>query len=342
MEHNIDLKNYEIRTDLLVETIENNKDDFNVEEEMYKKVKISRVEVDDLNSKKIGKKKGNYITIEFSDITDFSNREDVGKALEKELELILKLNNISKNDSCLVIGLGNSKSTPDSLGPKAIESILITRHLFLLTTPKDGIRSVCAITPGVMGNTGIETSDIINNLISSIKPNFIIVIDALAASSIDRVNKTIQITDSGISPGSGVGNTRKELSSDIFNIPVIAIGVPTVVDAATIVSDTLTYLFKHLSYIKDNFKENKLIVNRYNYLDKIKDKNLNDTEKKEVSGLIGLLSESDKKRLIKEVLTSIDYDLMVTPKEIDFLIDKLSGVISGAINNSLHDSATHY
>ena len=257
---------------------------------------------------------------------------------------ILTINNINNKEECLIIGLGNSKSTPDSLGPKVIDKVLVTRHLFELNTNVEkGIRKVSALSPGVMANTGIETYDIITSLIHKIKPKFLIVIDALASSSIDRINKTIQITDTGIHPGSGVGNNRKELSKDTLNIPVIAIGVPTVVDSTTIVSDTITYLFKHLSYIKNNYHQNKLIFTRTNkYIDKIKNNDLSEEEKKELSGIIGILSEKEKKELINEVLTSINYNLIVTPKEIDFLIDKLSEVISGSINNSLHESINNY
>ena len=194
-----------------------------------------------------------------------------------------------------------------------------------------------------MGYTGIETTDIIVSLIKKIKPKFVIAIDSLCASSVERLNKTIQLTDTGIHPGSGVGNNRKEISKETLSIPVIAIGVPTVVDASTIVDDTFNYLFMHLSYLKDNYEENKLIVKRFdNYLDKIKNGNLSNDERELIGGIIGNLSNEDKKRLIDEVLNSIGYNLIVTPKEIDFLIDKLSNVISSSINNALHEAVSDY
>ena len=165
----------------------------------------------------------------------------------------------------------------------------------------------------------------------------------MCASSVERLNKTIQITDTGIHPGSGVGNNRKEISKEVLGIPVIAIGVPTVVDASTIVNDTINYLFMHLSYLKNNFEENKLIVKRFgNYLEKIKKSNLNDEDKEIIGGIIGNLNDEDKKRLINEVLDSINYNLIVTPKEIDFLIDKLSDLISSSINNALHNNVNNY
>lgn len=337
----IDLKNANIRTDLIVESLSNS--NF-ITSENVDNIKISRVVVDNKNKEIINKKEGNYVTIEFLDITNYEDREKVGKCLEKEIKKILEINNINNDDECLIIGLGNDKSTADALGPKTIENILVTRHLFLLNVNvKKGMRKVSAITPGVMGNTGIETSDIICSVINKINPKFVIAIDSLCASSVERLNKTIQITDAGIHPGSGVGNHRKEISKDTLSIPVIAIGVPTVVDASTIVNDTINYLFMHLSYLKNNYDESKLIFKRFgNYLDKIKDSDLTDEEKEIIGGMIGNLSDEEKKRLINEVLESINYNLIVSPKEIDFLIDKLSNVISSSINNSLHDSVSNY
>ena len=337
----INLNNYNIRTDLILETLDNN--DY-ITCEKYNDISISRVVVNKKNKDIIKRKEGNYITIEFIDITNYEDRENVGKCLEKELQNILKLNNINASDEVLIIGLGNKKSTADALGPKTIENILVTRHLFLLdTSVKEGIRNVSAIIPGVMGNTGIETTDIIVSVINKVKPKFIIVIDSLCASSVERLNKTIQITDTGIYPGSGVGNNRKEISKDTLGIPVIAIGVPTVVDASTIVNDTINYLFMHLSYLKNNYEENKLIVKRFgNYLEKIKTGKLTEEEKELVGGMLGNLDNDDKKRLINEVLESIDYNLIVTPKEIDFLIDKLSDLLSSSVNNALHNVVKNY
>jgi len=337
----INLNNCNIRTDLILESLDNN--DY-ITCEKNDDISISRVVVNEENKDIIKRKEGNYITIEFVDITNYEDREKVGKCLERELKNILKLNNIDPSDEVLIIGLGNKKSTADALGPKTIENILVTRHLFLLNAKvKEGMRTVSAIIPGVMGNTGIETTDIVISVINKIKPKFIIAIDSLCASSVERLNKTIQITDTGIYPGSGIGNNRKEMSKDILGIPVIAIGVPTVVDASTIVNDTINYLFMHLSYLKNNYEENKLVVKRFgNYLDKIKTGKLSEEEKELVGGILGNLDDVDKKKLINEVLESINYNLIVTPKEIDFLIDKLSDLLSSSINNALHNAVTNY
>lgn len=339
MSHEIDLKNYDIRSDMVLDSIENRSITIDRDINEYDKIRVTKVTVDKENSELLSKKEGNYITIEFNDFTDTDNKNKLIKVLEEEFRNMLVKNNIVLSDSCLIIGLGNDKSTPDSLGPKVISNINVTRHLFVLKeNVANGVRCVSALSPGVMASTGIETFDTISSLVKEIKPSFVIVIDALAASSIERVNKSIQITDTGIHPGSGVGNMRKEISFDTLGIPVFAIGVPTVVESSIIVYDTINYLFKHISYIKDNKNKNKLILNRYNYLSKIKDKDLSVEEKRDVSGLLGELSDNERKSLIYEVLSSLNYNFIVTPKEIDFLIDKLTYIIAISINNCLHES----
>lgn len=337
--HRIDLKNVNIHTDLVIEQINDKK---LIKEEVINNIKISRVVMDKNNL--LNKKEGNYITIELTDITNYEDRENVGKVLVNEIKDILNKNNIKDNYECLVIGLGNKKSTPDALGPMVIDNILVTRHLFELNADvKKGIRKVSAIIPGVMGNTGIETIDIIKGIVDNVKPKFIIVIDSLCASSIERLNKTIQLTDTGIHPGSGIGNMRKEISKDTLGIPVIAIGVPTVVESVTIVNDTLEYMFMHLNYLKNNYETSKLVVKRNNnYLDKIKSSKVSNEDKEILGGIIGSLDEEKKKDLISEVLNNINYNLIVTPKEIDFIIEKLANVISNSINNAINREVDNY
>ena len=333
-----DLKKYNIRTDLLVESIKDNnniKPVINIED----KIKITTVKVDEKMEKLINKKQGNYITIEFEDVTDFTNKEKVKEVFSKELKKMLANLKITKNSYCLIIGLGNDKSTPDSLGPLSINNIIVTSHLFELQNV-EGFMKVSAINPGVMGQTGIETSKVVLSLIETLKPDFVLVIDALASQSLDRVNKTIQLTDTGIHPGSGVSNSRKEISKEVVGIPVIAIGVPTVVDAVTIVSDTINYMYKHYSYSKQNIDNplNKLLFNiQPNYLKK--DVKVLKDDKEKLFGIVGSLSEYEMKQLIFEVLTPIGYNFMVTVKEIDFIIEKLSDVIGNGINMALHDNA---
>lgn len=338
MENN---KKFLLRTDLAIESLENIEGSNKVDIKTYTKddIKITKVVVSKDMEEVILKKEGMYITIEFNDITDFHQRENLGNILTDELKKILKVKKILDNYKCLVIGLGNESSTADALGPFTINNILVTRHLFLVdANVKKGIRNVAAISPGVMGQTGMETSELILNIVNTVKPDFLLVIDSLAASSLSRVNKTIQITDTGIAPGSGIGNRRKEISEKIYKIPVIAIGIPTVVDAITIVNDTIDMLYKHVSYIKNNESINKLVYRHFNNYDKQleKMKDLSKEEKESLLGMVGSLDEYEKKELLREVLEQTNYNLIVTPKEIDFLIEKLSKLLANSINNALH------
>lgn len=341
MKHEIDLKKYNIRTDLVSEVVTEDLDGIIKKVINEEDIIVTDITVLKKGSIKINKKEGNYITIEFNDITDYNNKEKVKKVFSKYLKKLLKKININKDDSCLIVGLGNDKSTPDSLGPNSINNILVTNHLFEIGEIESGFRKVSAIAPGVMGQTGIETSKIVLSLIETLKPDFVLVIDALASQSLERVNKTIQMTDTGIHPGSGVGNSRKEISKEVVNVPVIAIGIPTVVDAVTIVSDTINYMYKHYSYSKQNFDNpmNKLFFNTPNYLKKNIKINKNDKEK--LFGIVGSLSDDEIKQLIFEVLTPIGYNLMVTVKEVDFIMEKLSDVIGNGINMALHDKVDY-
>lgn len=336
MKNRINLSNFNIRTDLVIDN--EIKENIQQKKRINDNISITTINVEQELSKQLNKKIGTYITIEFTDITNHEDNQEIQNCLQQELTSLLKKKKISPTDECLILGLGNRLSTADSLGPMTIDKILVTRHLFELNTNvKKGIRSIAAISPGVMANTGIETYDIITSIVQKIKPKFLIAIDSLASSSINRINKTIQLTDTGIHPGSGIGNNRKEISYDTLKIPVIAIGVPTVVESSIIVNDTINYLFKHLSYIKDHYSQNKLIFGqRKGYLQKIENQNLTNEEKKEISGILGTLEEEQKRDLINEVLNSIDYNLIVTPKEIDFLIEKLSKTIANSINKSLN------
>ena len=338
MKNRIDLSKFHLRTDLIIDH------DITNCQRNYQKINdnigITTIRVDDNLSKEIHKESGTYTTIEFIDITNHEDKIEIEKYLTQELSKFLKILNIKERDEGLIIGLGNRFSTPDSLGPKVIDSIMVTRHLFELNTNvKEGIRSIAAISPGVMANTGIETFDIIDSIIKRIQPKFVIVIDALASSSIDRINQTIQLTDTGIHPGSGVGNHRKELSSSTLGIPVLAIGVPTVVESSIIVNDTINYIFKHISYLKEHYDTSKLVFRHSkNYIHQIKDLHLTEQEKKELSGILGVLPDRDKISLINEVLGNLQYNMIVTPKEIDFLIDSLGTTIANAINKSLHSA----
>ena len=329
--HEIDLSKFSLRTDLIIEQDINdqfinryNYDDIIVEDIILKKNKL------------FNKKEGKYVTITFKDVTDNNNYNKVLDVFINELSKILKYLKIKQTDSCLVIGLGNPNIISDALGSKTIENIIVTRHLYLLNNVDTKYRNVSILEPNVIGITGIDSFEIIKNIVSEIKPNFIIAIDSLCAADIRRLNKTIQITTSGITPGSGIGNQRCELSFDTLGVKVIAIGVPTVVDSSVIVSDTINYIIKKVSYLKNNKKKKDKLkpINKLNYIDN--DYKLADKEKKEILGYIGLLDNEKLKSLIWEVLSPIEANLIVTVKEIDLIIEKLSKLLGYGINKVMH------
>jgi spore protease len=311
-----------IRTDLAVEAREfynkqENKSDIpGVEVDVSEKenVTITRVKVvEEVGARIIGKPKGNYITIDVPKLreNDKDLHDEIGKILAKEVTSIVDLNDQSV---ILVVGLGNWNVTPDALGPRVIEHLLVTRHIkeYIPEQIDEGVRSVCAVAPGVLGITGIETSEIIRGIVDRVKPDLVIAIDALASRKMERISTTIQIADTGINPGSGVGNNRKELSRESMGVPVIAIGVPTVVDAATMASDTIDLVVDSL--ISQSPKDGEF----YNML---KD-----------------MDKGEKHKLINEVISPFVGNLMVTPKEIDRLIDDIAIVVANGLNLALHPS----
>ena len=329
--HKVDLSKYDLRTDLIIEE--------NVSNIINNSYSVDDIKVDDIILKtgnKLNKKAGKYITISFNDVTDSNNYNKLLKVFEKELRKIINYCNIKKDDTCLVIGLGNRNIISDALGSKTIDNIIVTRHLYLLNNVDKRYRNVSILEPNVIGITGIDSFDIIKNVINSINPDFIIAIDSLCAADIQRLNKTIQITSSGITPGSGIGNDRRELSMDTLGKKVIAIGIPTVVDSTVIVSDTIKYLLRKISYLKNNNKSlDKLKpVNKINYLHNSRE--LANDEKKEILGYIGLLNSNELKSLIWEVLSPIEANMIVTTKEIDLIIEKLSKLLGQGINNTIH------
>ncbi|MEK5441767.1 MULTISPECIES: GPR endopeptidase [unclassified Fredinandcohnia] len=362
MGEQLDLTKYSVRTDLALEASamaveERNKtlkedqqpvseiEGVIIKERQEDGITISTVEITEEGANAVGKKKGNYLTLEVQGIRqkDSELQQKVQEVFAKEFNHFLSKLNIGKDASCLVVGLGNWNVTPDALGPLAVENLVITRHLFELQPEnvQDGFRSVSAIAPGVMGLTGIETSDIIYGVIEKSKPDFIIAIDALAARSVERVNSTIQISDTGIHPGSGVGNKRKELSKDSLGIPVIAIGIPTVVDAVSITSDAFDFILKHFGReLKEGDKPSRsLIPAGMTFGEKkvlTEDDLPGEQERNTFLGIVGTLPEDEKRKLIHEVLSPLGHNLMVTPKEVDVFIEDMANVIAGGLNTALH------
>jgi len=269
-------------------------------------IKITEVKVTNENgANSIGKPIGSYITIDINKLKLATDEEieNYGNILSGELKKLID-KHVQKQDEILVVGLGNLYVTPDSLGPKVINEVDVTRHIlkYMPEALEEGTRAVSAISPGVLGTTGMETLEIINGIVENIKPKLIIVIDALASRSIERISSSIQLADTGIVPGAGVGNTRKELSQNTLNIPVIALGIPTVVDLGTIIDEGLDIFISKLQ------------------------------EKAESNEYLNKLKEQDNYEEIKEALAPNDYNMIVTPKEIDDLIENMKDVIARGIN----------
>lgn len=227
------------RTDLALEAKEAIKGEQEIEGVALKReekdgVTVATLEIrTDEGSKTMGKEKGTYITVELE--------EENEEAVIRELVQQMKQLSGGKNDKCFILGLGNREITPDALGPLTIDKVLVTRHLIREfgseMKKKYHFSEAQALAPGVMAQTGMEMQEIVKGIVDKTAPDIVFVVDALAARSMHRLGKTIQLTDTGISPGAGVGNNRKELNRRTLGVDVIAIGVPTVVDAETIVED---------------------------------------------------------------------------------------------------------
>lgn len=310
---------YEIRSDLAVENRELYKESFHkdsegisIENEKNQYYTITRVKISNSQgSKNMRKPVGNYITIDVPKLnkTDEDLKDEISQVLAKEIKGLGKNGPDSK---ILIVGLGNWNITPDALGPKVVNRVLVTRQFFVNYNKEidETVANVAALSPGVMGITGIETSEIVKGVVEKVQPDLIIAVDALASRKMNRVSTSIQISDTGINPGSGVGNKRMELTERTLGKPVIAIGIPTVVDAATIVNDTLDLIIGNLQ------EEAKEGTEFYNMLSQI------DSE--------------EKYQFIREVLNPYIENVVVTPTDIDMVIDDLSIIVANGLNMALH------
>lgn len=309
----------QLRTDLALEAREIYQEQkqeeipgVSIDTEEIGEVLVTRVEVlDEGGANIIGKPKGKYITLESNSLrrADADFKDEMSKLLAKELKAIVPK---KENIKALVVGLGNWNVTPDALGPKVVSKVFVTRHLFKFYN-KEGdvdLAEVSAVSPGVMGTTGLETSEVVKGIVENSKPDIVIAVDALASRKMERVNSTIQISTTGITPGSGIGSKRKSLNESNLGVPVIAIGVPTVVDAATLTSDTIEKVIDAFS------KQAKVGSQFYNMLKE--------------------LQEEEKYELIKEVLEPYSANIIVTPKEVDEIINNLSQIIANGINIAIH------
>lgn len=281
----------ELRTDLAVEAREIARED--IKDVEYKSEEVQGMVIERLSvrtdraAQLMGKDAGRYVTVNLPPLTDNIKDTDIRiLTISREIRRLLPVNGM-----VLVVGLGNPHITPDALGPRCVTGVLATRHItgeIARSTGLDRLRQVAVLSTGVTGQTGIETGELILSVVKRIKPTAVIVIDALASRRLERLGCTLQISDTGIAPGAGVGNHRTKICKEVLGVPVIALGVPTVVDAVTLVSD--------------------------------------------------LVGEEDEvqQRNLQDKVSPRGSTMVVTPKEIDLLIDRASKLLSLSINMALH------
>ncbi|MFC4778558.1 GPR endopeptidase [Paenibacillus sp. GCM10023252] len=321
----LDLQQYNVRTDLALEAKEMAQSAAGtnpipgIKSETHEEdgITITVLQVEnEQGARAIGKIQGNYVTLEVPGLRnqDTGLQDRVATQFAKHFEAFLQQIGVGVMSKVLIVGLGNWNVTPDALGPLVVENVMVTRHFFELMPDQvaPGYRAVSAVAPGVLGITGIESSMIVQGIVEQSKPDVIIAIDALASKSLERVNTTIQIADTGIHPGSGIGNKRRGLTKEILGVPVIAIGVPTVVYASTIVNNAFDLMRQHMESEKAN----------------------ND----QVFGLMNTIAEDERLLLVKEVLNPLGHDLLVTPKEIDEFIEDIANIIASGLNAALHEA----
>lgn len=306
---------FQIRTDLAVETSESRRGEkdvsgFRVETSREGDgIVITKVCIETQKAAKtLGKPRGTYISIEADQMMeeDAGYHREISDVFSRQLKQFLPED--YNNRKILIVGLGNREVTPDALGPKVIDHLFITRHLiqeygkYLMEF--DQCCSVSGIVPGVMAQTGMETVEIMKGIVGETRPDLVIAVDALAARSIKRLNRTIQITDTGIIPGSGVGNYRNAITKEHLGIPVIAIGIPTVVDAATIVADFCSGLMEQMDR----------------------------TEQEDGMFGSGVYGEKSFEEMVRDLISPKLNTMYVTSKDIDEAVNRLSYTVSEGLN----------
>lgn len=279
------------------------------ESEVHGQTTISRVIIEtEEGSRRMGRLPGRYITLDCPALRERNRtlQTEVAALAAKELRGLLQLR---PQDEVLVVGLGNGQATPDALGPRLIDSLLVTRHLrpYVPEDLRGDLRGVAAIAPGVLGITGIETYEVVHGLVQHVRPDVVICVDALAARAVSRLCTSIQMADSGIAPGSGIGNRRQALNRETLGVPVFAIGVPTVVHALTVASDAIDALAAH--------------------------------------GHLGIGHQwhgtpEQRRQLLFSHISADLGELIVTPKEIDRMVSDMAHLLADALNQALHPDMT--
>ena len=316
------MRNYSVRTDLALEEKERfESDDVEIQgvvlEEEYdeeQELRVTRVEIRTENgAKAMGKPVGTYLTLETPELAvpDGDRHIEIARRLSGYLRELIRRNTGRREQdlSVLVVGLGNRAVTPDALGPYVADHLSVTRHIVKeygkYAMGADHVNMVSAIVPGVTGQTGMESTEIVRGIVEETHPDVIIAVDALAARNSRRLNRTVQIADTGIHPGSGVGNNRSGLTEKSLGVPVIGIGVPTVVGAATIVNDTMENFITALES-SETLKSVGEVLRSYN--------------------------AGEKYEFVKELIAPHLNGMFVTPKDVDEMIHQISHTIAESLN----------
>jgi len=308
---------FSVRTDLAVESCERHARGGGLppgvevqRDQPHPDVGVTRVRVTTPQAeKRLGKKRGHYATIECKRMREHDRglHDAVGRVLQEQLKLMLPS---AQDAPVLVVGMGNWNATPDALGPRVVNLLMVTRHLrdFLPRDLSGRLRSVAAISPGVLGITGIETGEIVRGIVERVRPAAVLCVDALAASDLERLFTTIQIADTGIQPGSGVGGQRAAITPETLGVPVIAMGVPTVVHALTIALAALEAIYQH-----PELRANTCGPTAANSA-----------------------SPGEEVENLAQYLPPLLGEMLVTPKEIDQSMREMAQLLAGAINAALH------
>lgn len=331
------------RTDLLVESEEMVRHQTEQEKEVLEestgivfnestegRVRLTEVIVDEAGEKRIGKKKGHYITLTVPSLlpNDEEAMKHLSQLLIKQLDQLIHNQEALQTGKILFIGLGNRDVTPDAVGPFAMDRL---KEIVPTYFTEDG-GEIFVYAPGVTIQTGLETADFINAVVSEIKPDLLIVIDALAARDSSRLCKTIQLTDTGIHPGSGVGNNRKEVSEEVLGIPVIAIGIPTVVDGPVLIADAIDTMF---SYIASKIEEEKSPSSSLSVTPwlRAENKEIDRSVLKPIFGDWAEWPHEDRIQLFEEVLTNHELRTFISPKEIDAWVTVYAENLASALSD---------
>jgi len=283
-----------------------------VEELSRDGIKITRVKIQDEDGAALmGKPPGTYVTIEAPQLRSRS-RELADRVSGVIAEELAPLAQLRADATVLVVGLGNWRATPDALGPRVVEQVFVTRHLREMVPPelKGRMRALCAIAPGVLGVTGIETGEVIRGVVSRVNPDLVVAVDSLAARSLDRIMTTVQLADTGIQPGSGVGNRRLSVDRESVGAPVIAVGCPTVVYAMTIAMEAIGQVSHHVPQAAD------------------------------LRTYLQGLDARGKQEFLGGILRPIMGEMVVTPKEVDADVEEMARIIAGGINAAFHPGIT--